>query len=226
MGACPCPSGDRQNASFNLHRLDNIVCLSQKHLSRFYQVGAFSTNDSPLISAAAEDDLHMPSAVYSDISRHALRSLKGERFVIDGDTEDIPQLKASYRHFLEEFSMVLALKDSILCSVHPGGVNHAVIVTLMGDVFPSCDIEGLLTHEGSVRETMIVQDCQDREGKESSWGSSGMQRMLKECQSEDGQLHTSMLIIFTNYLFPVGVREKGMSQLVADFSPKKVFPCV
>lgn len=181
-------SGD--SVALNLQWLEMVISLSQKHMREFYGVGALASDDSEPLLAAGGEGLHVPSMVYSEISESTRASWK-DRFSSNNDTEDNSQQKAHQKKCLEEFSVVLALKDSILCSVLPGGRDHSVIIKLMRDVFPSCDIEGLLVHEGNVREGMAVKAKQDRGAGESareSRAASVMQTMQEQCYSFDGQL--------------------------------------
>lgn len=164
----------------SLYWLEMIISLSQKHLQEFYSVGAISDVEVDS-QRMVVDGLHVSSMVYSEISESTRASIKG-KYPTSSDEEDISQQKSLQKQSLEDFSLVLALKDSILCSMLPSSKKYSIIVRLIGDVFPNCDIEGLLSHETSVREGMAVKARQNREAVESvreSRAASVMQ-MIRE----------------------------------------------
>lgn len=181
------PPGE-PSITLDLRWLEMIVSLSQKHMKEFYGVGALASDDNEPLLTAGGEGLHVPSIVYSEISESTRASLK-DKFLSNDDLEDNIQQKAQQKQCLEEFSVVLALKDSVLCSVLPRGRDYSVIVKLIRDVFPSCDIEGLLAHEGNVREGMAVKAKQDREAGESareSRAASVMQSIQEDNSSYGG----------------------------------------
>ncbi len=69
--------------------------------------------------------------------------------------------------------------------------DYSVVVMLMGEVFHSCDVEGLLVHEESVREEMAVVSRQDRGAGESareSRAASVVQTLQEQKVSYYGKL--------------------------------------
>lgn len=165
--------------------LQTIVSLSQNHMKEFYTVGAISEDDEEDSQRMVVDGLHMSSMVYSEFSG----STRLSKYHESNGEEDISQLKSLQKQSLEEFSLVLSLKDSVLCSVLPSSRKYPVIVRLISDVFPSCDIDGLLVHEASVREGMAVKARQNREVVESvreSRAASVMQ-MIREDNFPSGE---------------------------------------
>lgn len=184
---------DNARLSFlGLYWLEVIVLLSQKHMKEFYNLGAIPGEDGG--HGMAGNGLHVPSMVYSEISENTRVSLKGKHPSGNGDEIDISQKNSLQKQSLEEFSVVLALKDLILCSVLQNSREYPVIIRLIGDVFPSCDIEGLLAHETSVREGMSVKAKQNREAGESareSRAASVMQMIRDENYPSEGMcIHT------------------------------------
>ena len=183
--------------TLNLHYLKAIISLSWKYMRKFDHVCGRTSADAHPTQAAGDEDLFMPSLMYSQILGSILAPLKDS--LIIGDVEDTCQQKTQQKQYLEEFSVVLALKDSILSSVLPGGRDHSVIVRLMMDVFLCCDLERLLMHEVVVREGLAVEASKDREVGESareSRAASIMQNMQEDHRSFDGQLHT----VVDNYI--------------------------
>ena len=179
------PNSSTTSVYISLHWLKTVVLLSQKHMREFYNLGAISADN--VGQPVAGDGLHAPSMVYSEISESTRASMKGR---ISG-TENASQLKVLQRQSLEEFSLVLALKDSMLCSFLPGSQDYQIIVKLIRDLFPNCDIEGLLAHEGSVREGMAVKARQNPEAGESareSRATSVMQMMQDDRHSSEGTM--------------------------------------
>jgi len=153
-------SGGLQNSKvlFNFQWMRMIASLSQRHLRELYSFGPFDTDDSdPLLIVGAEG-LHVPSMVYSEISGVTRVPFKERRS--EGDKEE--DLKTHQRRCLEELSVIIALKDSVLGSLLPEEKDYSVVVMLIGEVFPSCDIEGLLVHEENVREGMAMASRHDR----------------------------------------------------------------
>lgn len=164
----------------SLYWLEMIVSLSQKHMREFYSVGAIPEEEEDG-QRVAMDGLHVSSMVYSEISESTRASIKG-RYPASNGEEDSSQQKSLQKQSLEEFSLVLALKDTILCSMLPSSRKYSVVVRLIGDVFPNCDVEGLLAHERSVREGMAVKARQNREAVESAHESraASVMQMMRE----------------------------------------------
>ena len=150
---------------FNFQWMSMIASLSQRHMRELYSFGPFDSGDSdPLLTVGAEG-LHVPSIVYSEISGVTRLPFKEK---LGGERDEDEYQKASQRKCLEELSVILALKDSVLSSLLPEGKDYSVVVMLMGEVFLSCDIEGLLVHEENVREGMAMASRQDRGAGESA----------------------------------------------------------
>ena len=181
------PGNSLPPPQLSLYCMEMIVSLSQKHMHEFYSVGAIS-DDEDDSQRMGGDNLHMPSVVYSEISQSTHASIRGRYSASNGE-EDVSQQKSLQKQSLEEFSLVLALKDSILCSVPPGSKEYPVIVRLIRDLFPNCDIQGLLSHETAVREGMAVKARQNREAVESareSRAASVMQMMREDNFPSEG----------------------------------------
>jgi hypothetical protein len=132
----------------------------------------------------------MASMVYSEVSHSTLNSLKYKTpFIPTGDTSE---QKAYQRQSLEEFSLVLSLKDSVLSafSSTTSGGDYSMVVKLITEVFPSCDLDGLLAHEASVREGLAVQSKENpSKGTESareSRAASAMQMVQDDHPPSEG----------------------------------------
>ena len=198
---------DAPSSFVSLYMLETIVSLSHKHMSEFYSMGAIEDQESG--QHMSGDGLHMSSLVYSEISQGTRVSVKTKRPAGNQDNnnddnnsnknnsnreDDVSKHKALQRHSLEEFSVVLALKDAMLCSVFPGSVKYSVVTRLISDVFPNCDIEGLLAHEANVRKGMAAKSRQNRNAVESaheSRAASVMQMMQEESHPSEGMyVHT------------------------------------
>lgn len=96
--------------------------------------------------------------------------------------ESPTQQQALLRQSLEEFALVLAIKDCLLPSFPPTSKEHSILAQLLADVIPSCDIHGLLAHENAMREGMAARALKDRGAVESareSRATSAMQ-MVEE----------------------------------------------
>ena len=155
---------NKSGITFDFQWFNTIASLSQSHMRELYSFGPFDSNDSDPLLAVGTEGLHVPSIVYSEISEVTRVSLK-EKF---NDAEEEAEMKAEQRKCLEELSVVLALKDSILSSFPVEERNYSAAVMLMGEMFPSCDVEGLLVHEESVRKGMAFTSKQDRGAGESA----------------------------------------------------------
>ena len=173
-GASPRPPCSLHSS---LHWLEMIVSLSQKHMKEFYSAGAIS-DDEEDSQHVAMDSLHM-----SSMSESTRASMRGKHAATSSTDEDSSQQRSLQKQSLEEFSLILALKDLVLCSMEPGSKRLAISVRLIGDLFPNCDIDGLLAHEMSVREGMAAKAQLNREAVESareSRAASVMQMMREE----------------------------------------------
>ena len=130
--------------------------------------------------------------------------------------------RPTQRQSLEEFAVVLALKDCLLPTLPPAGPEHTTTIQLIGDIFPRlvgvvsgcghwvcllalevyseiptkvpfsrCDLTGLLSHEGEVREGLAEQALVDRAAMESareSRATSAMQMVAEVQQPSEGEL--------------------------------------
>lgn len=150
--------------SFDYQWFNMIATLSQRHVQDLYNFGPTNSSDSDPLLAIGAGGLHVPSLVYSEISEVTRVTLR-EKY---SEAEEEAELKAQQIKCLEELSVVLALKDSILSSHLVEGKDYSAAVMLMGEMFPSCDVEGLLVHEESVREGMAFTSKQDRGAGESA----------------------------------------------------------
>ena len=164
-------------AYLSLHQLKSIVALARTFMQEFESIAVVSEEGlSP-----QHGPLHMASMVYSEISHSTLNSLKYKTpFIPTGGVGDTTEQKAYQKQSLEEFSLILSLKDSVLSTfLTTNGSNYSMVVKLMTEVFPSCDLEGLLAHEASVREGLAVQSKEDpgkgTESARESRAASAMQ---------------------------------------------------
>ena len=154
-------------AYLSLHQLKSIVTLARTFMQEFESIAVVS--DEGL--SPQHGPLHMASMVYSEISHSTLNSLKYKTpFLPTGSAGDAAEQKAYQKQSLEEFSLVLSLKDSVLSSFSTtSDSDYSMVVKLITEVFPSCDLEGLLSHEASVREGLAVQSREDpSKGTESA----------------------------------------------------------
>lgn len=190
----PLPASDKTSSDqapfLSLCLLEMIVSLSQKHMREFYSQGAITGDDDVQPMGGG---LHASSVVYSEISGSTRGSLRDRQSKGNEDI-DAAQQRSLHKQSLEEFSLVLALKNAILCSVPLGSRAYSVIVKLINDIFPNCDTEGLIAHEMSVREGMAVKSRQNREAVESARESraASVMQMIKENQASEGNLNKFM----------------------------------
>ena len=174
----------------SLHQLKSIVALARTFMQEFEGIAIVSDEGiSP-----QHGPLHMASMVYSEISHSTLNSLKYKTpFIPTGDTSDTTEQKAYQRQSLEEFSLVLSLKDSVLSafSTTTNGRDYSMVVKLITEVFPSCDLEGLLLYEASVREGLAVQSKEDpgkgTESARESRAASAMQMVQDDHPPSEGK---------------------------------------
>ena len=168
-------SSSLPSSFINLYFLEMVVSLSHKHMKEFYNIGAIPTEDEGQVEVGG--GLHAPSIVHSDISENTRASFKDKY-----SREEYSQQSNFQKNSLEEFSLVLALKDSVLCSVSLHSREYHIIVKLICDVFPNSDLEGLLAHEANVREGMAVVARQNRNAGESARESraTSVMQMIRE----------------------------------------------
>lgn len=163
----------------SLHKLKAIISLAHKHMCDFEGLGLISGDSNTNNNNA----LKMPSAVYSELSQSTKRaSLKFGR----SGENDSEQLS---RPALEEFSLLLSLKDTLLPSARRHGNEYDVIVTLVSELFPGCNLRGLLSHESSVREGLALEaaaSCDPEGSARESRAASVMHNVLDEHQTSEG----------------------------------------
>ncbi len=162
----------------SLHKLKAIISLASKHMNDFEGLGLLSGDSNTNNNNA----LKMPSAVYSEMSQSTKRaSLKFGR----GGENDCEHLS---RPALEEFSLLLALKDTLLPSAHRQGNEYDVMTTLISELFPDCDLRGMLSHEASVREGLAMEaatSCDPEGSARESRAASVMHNVLDENQTSE-----------------------------------------
>jgi hypothetical protein len=180
---------NKSPAYLSLHQLKSIVALARTFMQEFESIAIVS--DEGL--SPQHGPLHMASMVYSEVSHSTLNSLKYKTpFIPTGDTSNTSEQKAYQRRSLEEFSLVLSLKDSVLSafSTTTSGGDYSMVVKLITEVFPSCDLEGLLAHEAGVREGLAVQSKENpSKGTESareSRAASAMQMVQDDHPPSEG----------------------------------------
>lgn len=176
------PTENSSPSYLSLHQLKSIVALARTFMQEFESIAIVSEEGlSP-----QHGPLHMASMVYSEMSHSTLNSLKYKTpFIPTGGTGDTTEQKAYQKQSLEEFSLVLSLKDSVLSTFSTtSSSDYSTVIKLITEVFPSCDLEGLLAHEASVREGLAVQSREDpSKGTESareSRAASAMQTVQDE----------------------------------------------
>ena len=201
------PSDCYQTSShsyLSLHRLKSIVALARSFMQEFESVTMTGEEGSP-----QQGPLHMTSMVYSEVSHSTLNSLK-YRSPFLPELSDHAEQKTYQKQSLEEFSLILSLKDAVLSSFASTSSEYSIIVKLISDIFPNCDIQGLLAHEENVREGLAVKSKEDKGAAESSRESraaSAMQMVQDEHQPSEGitfslyiishitTLHSSTLVL-------------------------------
>ena len=181
----------KQSSTISIFCLKTIVALAQKHMLEF---GALL---DPQIQAT---NLQMPSVVYSEFSESTRASLKFRTLPVSDDLQGNSTQQMGYQKCsLEEFALILSLKDTLLSSLPLDGKEYSTIVRLLRDLYPSCDLQGLLDHEASVREGMTVKAREDREAVESvreSRAASAMQMVQEDSEIIQGVVHTNHIRAF------------------------------
>ena len=180
-----CCQNNPPAAYLSLHQLKSIVALARIFMQEFESVMiASEVGLSP-----QHGPLHMASMVYSEMSHSTLNSLKYKTPFVPTGAGDSAEQKAYQKQSLEEFSLVLSLKDSVLSNFSTSsGSDYLTVIKLIAEIFPSCDLEGLLAHEASVREGMAVQSREDPKGAESareSRAASAMQMVQDNHQPSE-----------------------------------------
>lgn len=184
--------GGSYSPVLSLSRLKSVVALAKtfmQDLENFVLVGDDEHTQQP-------GPLHMASLVYSELSHNTLFSLKNKSHLLP-EAADSNEQKAFQKHVLEELSLVLSLKDTVLSSYPPEGSDYATLVKLISDIFPSCDLSGLLMHEASIREDFEVKSREDKEAGESareSRAASAMQVVHEDHQPSEGK-YSYLLVI-------------------------------
>ena len=176
-----------------LHKLKAIVLLAEKHMKEFEGLGLLSTEGDP----PQNEPLKMPSIVYSEVSQSTRASLK---FKMGSESTDSQPMT---RQLLEEFALVLALKDTLLPALSLESKEHHITVTLISELFPSCDLRGLLAHEGRVREGLALKAQSESEAEESareSRAASALQNVLDENQTSEGRYTMCTICLCVLYI--------------------------
>lgn len=73
------------------------------------------------------------------------------------------QHSSLHRQSFEELSILLSLKDLLLPQLSDTA-SFSALILLLSDLFPSCDITGVLAHEEQVREGLTAQAEEDKAG--------------------------------------------------------------
>lgn len=181
------PSQCYQNRSpshhLSLYHLKSVVSLARSFMQEFESVAVTGEEGSP-----QHGPLHMTSMVYSEVSHSTLNSLKYKSPFLP-EPADSTQQGNYQKKSLEEFSLILSLKDAVLSSFPANSSKHLIVVKLISDIFPNCDLQGLLAHEASVREGLAIKSREDKEAAESareSRAASAMQMVQDEHQPSEG----------------------------------------
>lgn len=168
------------NTPFHLgiYKLKAIIALSRKHKTEMEALGILSAEDGD------PNPLKMPSIVYSEISQSTRTSLKIRATSDENFSGPLTQ------QILEEFSLLLALKDTLLPALCLDSKEYQVIVTLLSELFPSCDLRGLLAHEAKVREGLAVKAASEANAEESareSRAASVLQNVIDESRPSESK---------------------------------------
>ena len=189
------PSQCNQNRSpshyLSLHHLKSVVSLARSFMQEFESVAVTGEEGSP-----QHGPLHMTSMVYSEMSHSTLNSLKYKSPFLPEPANSTQQ--GNYqKKSLEEFSLILSLKDTVLSSFPANSSDHLIVVKIISDIFPNCDLQGLLAYEASVREGLAVKSREDKEAAESareSRAASAMQMVQDEHQPSEGIGNDSIIV--------------------------------
>ncbi len=177
-----CGKSTQNPFNLSLHKLKTIVLLAHKHCKDLVGLGLLATTDGE--PTMGNNNLKMPSMVYSEMSLSTQRaSLKFRAGSENSDSEPLT------RPILEEFSLLLALKDTLLPSVCPESKEYDIIVTLISELLPGFDLIGLLDHEDKVREGLALKAASLSGAVESareSRAASAMQNVLDDNQTSEG----------------------------------------
>ncbi len=147
-----------------------VVSLAKQHMKELESVTALQQQGA----------LHIPSGVYSDFSAGTRSSLYFKPTFLQFERGKVV---APQRSSLEEFALVLSLKDNLLPSFPPDSSGRPSLVQLLADTFPSCDVPGLLAHEQAIGESLSAKAASDSQAVESareSRAASAMQMVAEE----------------------------------------------
>lgn len=172
-------------SQLSFHQLKVIVSMAERHLKEFENLGLFHFESGQ----APGETLQMPSMVYSEVSQSTRASLKFKSSLPVDPQADSSQQYTHQVHSLEEFALVLSLKDILLSVLPAGNTEHSILVILLSELFPSCDLHGLLAHESGVRQGMAIKAVNNDTAEESareSRAASAMQTLLDENQLSEG----------------------------------------
>ena len=172
-------------SQLSFHQLTVIVSMAERHMQEFENLGLLQIESGQ----APGETLQMPSMVYSEISQSTRASLRFRSSLPVDPQTDSSQHYTHQVQSLEEFALVLSLKDVLLSALPAGNTDHSILVTLLSELFPSCDFQGLLAHESGVREGMALKAMNNDTAEESareSRAASAMQTVLDENQLSEG----------------------------------------
>lgn len=174
-----------------------VVALAQQHMSEFESLGVLQQ----------QGPLQIPSGVYSEFSGCTRFSVHFKPTFLHPEEGKVGAVQ---RSSLEEFALVLALKDTVLPSLPPGSSEHSLAVGLLTDTYPNCDVPGLLAHEKAIREALTARSARDSEAAESareSRAASAMQVVAEEQLSEGTCMCSDrgMLGVGSDLCFPCAV---------------------
>lgn len=178
-----CYRNSSPSHHISLCHLRSIVSLARSFMQEFESVTVIGEEGRPQYGP-----LHMTSMVYSEVSHSTLNSLKYKSPFLP-EPGDTTQQGNYQKKSLEEFSLVLSLKDAVLSSYPANSGEYLIVVKLISDIFHNCDLQGLLAHETSVREGLAIKSREDKEAAESareSRAASAMQMVQDEHLLSEG----------------------------------------
>lgn len=162
-----------------LQQLKVIVAMAQKHMKEFENIGVLRIENGQTY----DEGLQMPSLVYSEVSQSTRASLKFRSSLPIDSHADSSQQFAQHIQSLEEFALVLSLKDCLLSVLSPGSSEQLILITMLSEMFTNCDLQGLLAHESSVRQGLAIKALNNESAEASakeSRAASAMQTLLDE----------------------------------------------
>ena len=178
---------DILSVHLSLHRLKSIVALARNFMQEFDSIMVLGEETSGPVQQ--QGHLHMASIVFSEISHSTLNSFKYKSPFLPVSSADPSQQQTYQKQSLEEFSVILSLKDTVLSSFLSNSSEHSIVIKLISDIFPTCDLQGLLTHEANVKDGLEAKSREDKEAAESareSRAASAMQMVHDELPPGEG----------------------------------------